>query len=292
MIALRTIIRQLRRPAWVLLVPLLGLATSAPAADIATGLKAYWNFDQKNFEDSVGIFDGTQEGDAPIEFVPSKGGFGQAIKLLGPSDSGGANQNIEITGGEPDDLAFADGSMTLSLWFTVDAWDKQWQAVAAKGENNNWRIHRRGGEDVMGFTGGAGGDTPSGTKNVNDGQWHHLVAISDNTTLTSSLYIDGELDATREIGALTANGQRMRIGENPDARNRYWHGLVDDVAIWDRALSEAEIKSLYNSGTGKPLSAFFAPPNDTDNVTVQVPSAEGGRSRSGKGLAEAPWCAG
>jgi hypothetical protein len=231
---------------------------------ITTGVKVYLPLDG-NFQDSVNDFDGTQNGATPIEFIDGKAGFGKAIKLAGPSDSGGADQYVEITGGEPDDLAFEGGSMSVSLWFTVELWDKQWQAVAAKGENNNWRIHRRGGEDVMGFTGGAGGDTPSGTKAVNDGQWHHLVAISDTTTLTSSLYIDGELDATRDIGALTANGQRVMIGENPDARNRYWHGNVDDFAIWDRAITEAEVKSLWANGAGKALSSFFAPPNDTDN---------------------------
>lgn len=236
------------------------------AADFKTGLKAYWNFDQKNFKDSVGIYDGTENGDSPIEFVAGKGGFGQAIKLLGPADSGGANQYVEITGGEPDDMAFADGSMSLSLWFTVETWDKSWQAVAAKGESGNWRIHRRGEESVMAFTGGSAGDTPSGTTDVTGGGWHHLVAIKDAVSDTSYLWIDGVQDAFRESeGALASNGQRMMIGENPDARNRYWHGLVDDVAVWDRPLTEAEVVSLWNNGTGKPLSAFFAPPNDTDN---------------------------
>jgi hypothetical protein len=239
---------------------------SAQAADIKTGLKAYWPFDQKNFEDAVGIYDGTENGDSPIDFVAGKTGFGQAIQLLGPSDSGGANQFVEITGGEPDDLAFADGSMSVSLWFTVDAWDKSWQAVCAKGEGGNWRIHRRGSENVMGFTGGSAGDTPSGPTDVTGGGWHHLVAIKDASSDTAYLWIDGALDAMRENeGALAANGLRMMIGENPAARNRYWHGLIDDVAVWDRPLTEAEIASLWAGGAGKPLSAFFAPPNDSDN---------------------------
>ncbi|MBE7504110.1 MAG: Ig-like domain-containing protein [Verrucomicrobiales bacterium] len=244
----------------------LGYAASAPAADITTGLKAYWNFDEQNFKDAVGIYDGTENGDSPIDFVAGKAGFGQAIQLLGPTDSGGANQYVEITGGEPDDLAFADGSMSLSVWFRVDAWDKSWQALVAKGEGGNWRIHRRGTENVMGYTGGAAGDTPSGTKDVNDGQWHHLVAIKDADADTSYLWIDGVQDATREaIGTLASNGLRMMIGENPAARNRYWHGLIDDVAVWDRPLTATEIASLWSNGAGKALSTFFTPLVDTDN---------------------------
>ena len=44
------------------------------------------------------------------------------------------------------------------------------------------------------------------------------------------------------------------IGENPDARNRYWNGEVDDLAIWNRPISATEIGSLYANGSGKPLS--------------------------------------
>src|SRR5262245_35112084 len=164
---------------------------------ITNGLVAYWNLND-NFLDSRGVFHGTQRGTAAIEFVNGKTNFGKAIKLMGPSDSGGADQYVEITGGQPDDLAFASNSMSISLWFTQDAWDKQWQAVCAKGESGNWRIHRRGGESVMAFTGGSAGDTPSGPTDVTGGVWHHLVAVKDAAADTSYLYIDGALESQRD----------------------------------------------------------------------------------------------
>ncbi|SVC12980.1 uncharacterized protein METZ01_LOCUS265834, partial [marine metagenome] len=42
-------------------------------------------------------------------------------------------------------------------------------------------------------------------------------------------------------------------GENPDARNRTWHGMIDDVGIWDRPITEEEIALIYNGGDGTPL---------------------------------------
>jgi len=55
------------------------------------------------------------------------------------------------------------------------------------------------------------------------------------------------------------------IGENPDARGRYWNGLIDDVALWDRPLSESEIGALYNKGVGAALSSLLGSgPADTD----------------------------
>ena len=109
------------------IVALAGLSSQAQST-ITNGLVAYWNFDGKNFNDAVGKFDGTGNGTAPISFVAGKTGFGQAIQL------DGTDQMVEITGGaDPDDLAFAGGSVSIAGWFTVDAFDKSWQALIAKG---------------------------------------------------------------------------------------------------------------------------------------------------------------
>lgn len=235
---------------------LLGLATPSQAA-LPDGLKAYWNFDQSDAREYYGQFDGTPEGTAPVQFVDGK--FGKAVKL------DGEDQNILITGGEPDDLAFAGGSVSISAWFKVDAFDTSWQALIAKGESTNWRVARRGAEGGMAYAGGLG-DTPTGT-DVNDGAWHHLVAISDAAGVAygTALYIDGALDTTMEGAAvLIANGQRVRIGENPDARGREWEGEIDDVAIWDRVLTPTEIGVIWNGGIGAPLTALLTG-DDADN---------------------------
>jgi hypothetical protein len=45
----------------------------------------------------------------------------------------------------------------------------------------------------------------------------------------------------------------MMIGENPEARGRTWHGMIDDVGIWDRPITEEEIALIYNDGGGTAL---------------------------------------
>ncbi|HTG43025.1 MAG TPA: LamG-like jellyroll fold domain-containing protein [Verrucomicrobiae bacterium] len=239
-------------------LPLLALATQGQSS-ITNGLVAYWNFDQKNLEDSVGIYDGTENGSSPIAYVASKTGFGQTMQL------DGVDQFVEITSGEPDDLAFAEGSMSVAGWFKVGAFDKDWQALIAKGEGSNWRIHRRGGETGFAHAGGTG-EGPAGGP-VNDGLWHHFVGISDADAVNfgTALYIDGEeysVNATAPV--LAANGKPMMIGENPDARNRTWNGQIDDLALWNRVLSTSEIAALYANGVGKPLSSFLVAELDTD----------------------------
>src|SRR5439155_22238551 len=236
-------------------LPLLSLITQAQST-ITNGLVAYWNFDALDFKDSVGTFDGTPNGGDPIAFVAGKTGFGQAMQL------NGTDQWVEITGGDPDDLAFSGGSLSVSVWFKVGTFDRSWQALVAKGEGGNWRIHRRSGEQGMAYTGGPSGDTPTGTP-VNDGQWHHLVAITDKDAVAfgTALYIDGVQDAHLDAAqVLAANGLGMAIGDNPGARGRYWNGTVDDVGIWNRVLTEPEISVLYAGGAGKEIASFFGPP--------------------------------
>src|SRR5204863_3232754 len=116
---------------------------------------------------------------------------------------------------------------------------------------------------------------------VNDGQWHHFVAISDLDAVNfgTALYVDGaQYSINATAPNLAANFKRVMIGENPDARGRYWNGLVDDVAIWNRVLTEPEISALYAGGAGKEIASFFGPPvfsiaapsGSTDGFTIAV----------------------
>jgi hypothetical protein len=94
--------------------------------------------------------------------------------------------------------------------------------------------------------------------NVNNGTLHHLVAITENG-VSSRLWVDGMLVATNAtpLPALSNDGNLdLYIGENPGARNRYWDGLIDDVAIWNRPLLDSEIASLWNGGTGASVGSL------------------------------------
>lgn len=221
-------------------------ASSGPAP--TDGLVAYWTFDG-DLKDSIKDFHGTGRGTTPIAFVDGKAGFGKAIKL------DGSNQFVEITGGSEDDLEFPGRSMSIAGWFKVDAFDTEWQALIAKGEGSNYRVARRAATGTIAYAGGVGegaDDVPT----INDGQWHHFVAISDATgaQFGTALYVDGVIHGINKTKpALAANNARLMIGENPEARGREWEGQIDDIAIWNRVLTPAEITALYNGGTGTPL---------------------------------------
>jgi hypothetical protein len=65
---------------------------------------------------------------------------------------------------------------------------------------------------------------------------------------------------------LRNSDKRLFIGENSGAANRRWKGQIDDVGIWRRALSQTEIGSIYNSGTGAPIDTLIGADTDADGM--------------------------
>lgn len=151
------------------------------------------------------------------------------------------------------DLARFGGSIAISAWFKVGAWDTGWQALLSKGEGSNYRLARRSNDSQnLSYAGGAA-DIFGGS--VNDNAWHHVVAVSAAGEATF-LYIDGVEVATGIAPSLTDSGQPLLIGENPQATNRQWNGKIDDVAIFDAPLTGAQAKAVYDLGNeyGYPMS--------------------------------------
>ncbi|MBI4027067.1 MAG: LamG domain-containing protein [Verrucomicrobia bacterium] len=74
--------------------------------------------------------------------------------------------------------------------------------------------------------------------------WQHLVGVFDGNTL--GVYVDGELKKTITSNARTINANRnhIYIGRQGD---QYFQGLIDEVRIYNRALSEAEVASHYQA---------------------------------------------
>ena len=94
------------------------------------GLVAYWPLDG-NFRDALGTFHGERRG-APAAFV-SRDGFGRALLLDGKS-------SVEIVGGDENILDFKDGSMSLSVWFTLEE-GNEGQILMGKSTGNTWQVY-------------------------------------------------------------------------------------------------------------------------------------------------------
>ena len=83
---------------------------------------------------------------------------------------------------------------------------------------------------------------------VNDDKWHHIAFTYDGKEMIA--YVDGKVDAkTNTGGVFGLTGQALNIGGMPDQRPGW--GLMDDVAVFNTALSEADINDIMNDGLGR-----------------------------------------
>jgi len=85
---------------------------------------------------------------------------------------------------------------------------------------------------------------------LKDGEWYH-VAFTFEGGGKIKLYLNGIEEASiahPDKAVLDDNESPLWIGELNAGRNFAWNGILDDVAIWNRALSEKDIQSVMNKG--------------------------------------------
>ena len=94
--------------------------------------------------------------------------------------------------------------------------------------------------------------TPNTTNSVRDGNWHHIVGVRNVVDDTVSSYKDGVLQQslTDTTTGNVNSSAASRIGARADNAGNKFPGNIDDVRIYNRALTQAEITELYNSGNG------------------------------------------
>jgi len=223
-------------------------AAASPAAvekdqsaslDSEPSLVGWWKLDEvsdKNAADSSKQqHNGTLEGDLSFEKDSVPGRIGKALKFDG---KGG----VVVTGYK---------GVAGTHPRTVVAWIK---TKDSRGNIVVWGQNDFGKMWIFGFVRGHVGVTPSGgylyiNERINDDQWHQVAAVvnkGDPPNLHDSvdLYVDGAPAAIHNIGLLdlwpvdTGSEADVRIGDR-------FNGDIDDVRIYDRALSVDEVNALF-----------------------------------------------
>ena len=90
------------------------------------------------------------------------------------------------------------------------------------------------------------------TRIVNTGQRYHIVWVFNSST-NRTLYVNGELTATSATTAATfvTTNEQIRVWRYVAIATNYFDGYIDDTRIYDKALSAAEIKTLYTNRTSR-----------------------------------------
>ncbi|MEZ4238564.1 MAG: DUF2341 domain-containing protein [Myxococcota bacterium] len=194
--------------------------------------------------------------DSPAQIAQGRG-------MLG---TGNLDRRLEIRDTDPA-LDLVDG-MTLSAWVSADAWHSGFEAVLAKGDHT-WRIARCRSDDAFAFALDVEGgqvEICGATGPVAGGGWYHVAATYDRAQM--HLYVDGVpvayADETRPVRVDT---DQVWIGNNSDADDRQWLGVLDEVRIEATPRSAAWIAADAAAGRDELVSSWCVPDlglGDTD----------------------------
>ena len=231
------------------------LAAILLAGMAQAGRVSHWTGDG-DAQDAAGANDGVIDG---VSFAPGK--IGQAFQFDGDTSD-------EILVADSASLRFPDGTnFTFTVWVRTTAADFSFHDILRK------RNRDAGGGlldmklsmtstlaappskpqfYLLNVLSGANAGIVYGTTDLNDGEWHHLAGVYDSASNSMRLYVDG----VQEGGTATLPGAfnqtsplpQWNIGNNPGSPRSPWVGWIDDVTIWDEALSAEEAAALHSLG--------------------------------------------
>ena len=233
-----------------------GVAEAQSCVSPPAGLVSWWPGDG-NAQDIVGSNDGTLENGATF----ASGHVGQGFSFDGV--------DADVLIGNPTNLKLTD-ELTIDAWINPnDLSEGQLAAIVAKwGQSSSldsyWLgIRKQGGViEVAGAIGVSaavqnlgffGGDILANT-------WSHVAMTYDNVTGANILYLNGQRAAIRTmLGGIFASDKNVVIGRQGPVAPRPFPGLIDEVGIFNRALSDAEIQAIYDAGSAGKCKAGATP---------------------------------
>ncbi|MBL4687436.1 MAG: DUF2341 domain-containing protein, partial [Nannocystaceae bacterium] len=170
--------------------------------------------------------------------VPGLGVIGPATVFDGQDDS----VLLPLEG----DYDFGN-SMTLEVFFRVESFTSDWQAIVTKG-SDAWRLQRNESDDDLAYhtNDGLGAWGLDGDVSVNDGAWHG-AAISLNSD-DKRIFVDGLMrDETLFLFNISENNSPVMIGGNADEPARFFHGEIDEVRLSETGRSQAWLEASYRA---------------------------------------------
>ncbi|HEU5053753.1 MAG TPA: LamG domain-containing protein [Hanamia sp.] len=224
--------------------------------DLKNGLVAYYSFQNGSLSDSS-VYHNDIVFNSATKASDRFGKTNNAYLFNGTSDYMTVKNNESLN---PDNITIyaivyingfyhgtCDGNQIVSKGYPYDS--QGFYDLAFIDPNDNCTGSANTSNEV--FAGGYGDNIPSGTQagalsdtRVATGKWYHVAFTYDG--LTAKMYIDGKLENSQEKRvSMTDNSNDLFIGkhENPPYPY-YFNGILDELRIYNRALSAYEINQL------------------------------------------------
>ena len=222
------------------------LLRTAATSTLLNGLMAYWKLDETS---GTTVYDSTSNGinGTSIDVTSITGKISNAYSFNGSSSNVGFGAVCRPTGG-----------LSVSYWINVTASQSTKPSIHNATYSTNWAgwlIYFTSGGFIR-FLLGDNLTAPyqlTTTTNLRNTGWRHIVCTWDDTTDNVYIYVDGSIGASGSYSRnlVYHNNCNLHFASNETGTAGFANINLDEVGIWDRALSQVEVGELYNSGNGK-----------------------------------------
>lgn len=223
-------------------------------ANTRDGLVGWWTFDETT---GTSAFDSSWNGNVGTAtgttIIPN------CARSVCRQFNGSGNK---VTPGAKNYVASGTG-FTYSAWLQLNDFSLQQFPVAIQLQDsggNPWEVFY---SNFVGYTGinfGSNLGWANGYTNVaapTGLQFHHLLITYNGGTQATlgnyAMYLDGVSQSLSAASSFASRSNANLIGD--DGGNNFWDGKIDDIRIYNRALTAQEVKDLYNVGP----RLFYAP---------------------------------
>ncbi len=218
------------------LVAFATFSAAVSAADLAEGVIAHWPLDG-DVKDSIGGHDGKLVGGA--EFV-NDGDRGKVLSL------DGVDGHAEIP--HSADLVFQPAdSFSISVWLNIQTLPGSWAGVVTKSRDASpWYGLWINSSNAWHFVGGQGGANVRLDVGKAETGWLHLAGVYDADAHTQTVYVNGKVLGDNAAVTIAASGAGDVWLGGAKSVSEFLHTLIDDVAIYGRALAPEDVEAIAN----------------------------------------------
>jgi len=158
-------------------------------------------------------------------------------------DFDGTDDYVNCPGERLSPSNFGD-SISLSAWVAIEGSDGSRRNICGVGSSSDNDVYRLGVEGTtLFFYVDAGGNTVNPFTGLLEGKWYHVAGVYDGSSAT--IYVYGEEKESSSIsGNLASSNADFTIGAR-DSTEQFFDGKIDDVRVYDRALSQAETNQMF-----------------------------------------------
>ncbi len=200
------------------------------------GLVAWYPFNGNAHDSSGNSNNGTNNG-----ATPDTDRFGNANMAY---SFNGSSSYVEV----PNSPSLnSSNAITISAWIYPRVWLGGSRVLEKGNGDTQYMLYSNPAAFHFYLYNVTNGDLPTPQPSLN--QWHHVVATFDSSTHTQQMWIDGVIavDSIHVSGGIHVTNYDLYIGWKPvGAAGDHWEGKLNDIRIYNRALSSTEILSLYH----------------------------------------------